>query len=80
MLTVKLVRHGEPDANIGKVSTHEVGDHEVALSPRGHERELDSLANPGNCAIVTIGDKATLDRPQFTSGRWGVSGLSLRVD
>ena len=42
--------------------------------------DFDSLANPSNCAIVTIGDKAMLPDALFTSGRWGVSGLSLRAE
>jgi broad specificity phosphatase PhoE len=41
MLTIKLVRHGESEANTGHVLTHEVGDHEVALSTRGHEQARD---------------------------------------
>lgn len=40
--------------------------------------EFDILANPPNCAVVTIGDTAELRDPQFTSGRWGVTGLSIR--
>jgi broad specificity phosphatase PhoE len=40
--------------------------------------EFDSLANPRNCAVVTIADRSTLDGAQFTSGRWGVDGLALR--
>ena len=35
MLTIKLVRHGESDANIGKVSSLDVGDHAIPLSDRG---------------------------------------------
>lgn len=42
--------------------------------------EFDSLENPSNCAIVTLADKATLPQTQFTSGDWGVDGLTLRVD
>ena len=38
MLTIKLVRHGESEANTGKVSSHEVGDHEIALSELGHQQ------------------------------------------
>ena len=38
MLTIKLVRHGESEANIGKVTSQDVGDHEIALSPLGHEQ------------------------------------------
>jgi broad specificity phosphatase PhoE len=38
MLTIKLVRHGESDANIGKVVSHEVGDHAIPLSEHGREQ------------------------------------------
>jgi broad specificity phosphatase PhoE len=38
MLTIKLVRHGESEANIGKVTSQDVGDHEIALSDLGHEQ------------------------------------------
>jgi broad specificity phosphatase PhoE len=38
MLTIKLVRHGESEANTGKVSPQDIGDHEVSLSERGHEQ------------------------------------------
>jgi broad specificity phosphatase PhoE len=38
MLTIKLVRHGESDANIGKVSSIDVGDHAIPLSERGREQ------------------------------------------
>lgn len=34
-LVIKLVRHGESESNIGAVRSQDVGDHEVALSPRG---------------------------------------------
>lgn len=40
--------------------------------------DFDRLASPANCEVVTLADKATLERPLFTSGRWGVSGLGLR--
>jgi broad specificity phosphatase PhoE len=42
--------------------------------------DFDALANPDNCAIVTLADKTTMEKPLFTSGRWGVDGLSLRAD
>jgi broad specificity phosphatase PhoE len=41
--------------------------------------EFDALANPENCGIVTLADKGTLSDAQFTSGRWGVTGLPLRI-
>jgi len=37
-LTIKLVRHGESLANTGEMVTHEVGDHAIGLSDRGHEQ------------------------------------------
>jgi broad specificity phosphatase PhoE len=40
--------------------------------------EFDILANPQNCDVVTLADADTLEECQFTSGRWGVSGLRLR--
>lgn len=36
----KLVRHGESEANIHKVSSHEIGDHAITLSPRGEAQAL----------------------------------------
>ncbi len=41
-LTIKLVRHGESDANIGKVSSRDVGDHMIPLSERGREQARDA--------------------------------------
>lgn len=41
---------------------------------------FDRLANPKNCDVVTIDDQSVLPGVQFTSGRWGVSGLLLRND
>jgi len=37
-LSIKLVRHGESQANVGAVNTWEVGDHSVELTPRGHDQ------------------------------------------
>lgn len=42
--------------------------------------DFDRMANPRNCAVVTIGDRHELESCEFTSGRWGVSGLPLRSD
>jgi broad specificity phosphatase PhoE len=42
--------------------------------------EFDALANPMNGAIITLAPKDTLPDCQFSSGRWGVSGLTLRDD
>jgi broad specificity phosphatase PhoE len=40
-LVIKLVRHGESEANTGRVLAHEVGDHAVPLSARGWEQARD---------------------------------------
>lgn len=40
--------------------------------------QFDELANPGNCDIITLAEKSTMKDPMFTSGRWGVTGLSRR--
>ena len=37
-LTIKLVRHGESEANVGKVKSWQVGDHAIALSERGRQQ------------------------------------------
>lgn len=42
--------------------------------------QFDSLANPHNGEVITLADRDSLDRPMFTSGRWGVEGLRLRDD
>ncbi len=42
--------------------------------------EFDSLANPPNGAVITLADATDLPDCQFTSGRWGVSGLTIRAD
>lgn len=41
-LVIKLVRHGESEANIGQVLAHEAGDHAIGLSPRGIEQARDA--------------------------------------
>jgi broad specificity phosphatase PhoE len=40
--------------------------------------EFDVLANPHNCDVITIAEAASMVEPQFTSGRWGVTGLRMR--
>lgn len=40
--------------------------------------QFETLANPRNCDIVTIGHKELIDDPQFTCGKWAVSGLRFR--
>lgn len=40
--------------------------------------QFESLANPKNCDIITIGLKKNMVNPQFTSGKWGITGLRFR--
>lgn len=40
--------------------------------------QFESLANPHNCDIITIGLKKDMENPQFTSGKWGITGLRFR--
>ena len=40
--------------------------------------QFESLANPGNCDIITIAPTHTLQKPKFTCGRWGVEGIKTR--
>ncbi len=40
--------------------------------------EFDVIANPENAAVVTIAEKSALQGCLFTSGRWGVTGLTAR--
>ena len=40
--------------------------------------EYESLINPGNCDIITIGKKEDLADPIFISGKWAVTGLKVR--
>ena len=40
--------------------------------------QFESLANPQNCDIITIAHKEYIEDPQFTSGRWAISGLRFR--
>lgn len=40
--------------------------------------QFDVMANPANCDIITLAPRGELERPLFTSGAWGVSGLRLR--
>ena len=39
-LVIKLVRHGESEHNTGRMSTLDVGDYAIPLSPRGREQAL----------------------------------------
>jgi len=41
--------------------------------------EFDTLANPSNCAVVTLAERDRLGDCQFVSGRWGVTGLALQA-
>lgn len=40
--------------------------------------QFDSIDNPDNCSVVTIGPKYKINNPQFVSGKWAVEGLKMR--
>lgn len=41
--------------------------------------QFESIHNPENCDIVTIGPAAEIAEPVFQTARWGVAGLRLRT-
>lgn len=41
--------------------------------------EFDTLANPDNCAIVTLADRTRFGECDFVSGAWGVTGMKMRA-
>lgn len=41
--------------------------------------QFETMANPRNCSVITIGSAEDLEAPIFTCGRWGVDGISLRT-
>lgn len=41
--------------------------------------QFESLANPLNCAAITIAPKAYIREAMFVSGRWAVEGIKLRA-
>jgi broad specificity phosphatase PhoE len=42
--------------------------------------QFDTMANPANCDIITLGPKEAVAEPLFSSGRWSVSGLRIRAE
>jgi hypothetical protein len=36
------------------------------------------MANPNNCDVITIGNRAELHAPEWMGSFWGVSGLRRR--
>jgi broad specificity phosphatase PhoE len=40
--------------------------------------QFDSIRNPCNCDVITIAPKESVTDPQFTSGRWAVTGLRFK--
>lgn len=42
--------------------------------------QFEIIENPNNCEIITIAPIGKLVNPQFTSRRWGVTGLRLRQE
>lgn len=50
-LVIKLVRHGESEANTGRMLAHETGDHAIPLSPRGAAQARDVGARIGRAFL-----------------------------
>lgn len=42
--------------------------------------EFNAMANPGNCAVVTLSVTESVRDSLFSSGRWTATGLELRTD
>lgn len=42
--------------------------------------QFESIANPKNCDVVTIGARGSIGQPAFETSRWGVSGVRLREE
>lgn len=40
--------------------------------------QFDTMDNPANCDIITLGPKEVVEQPLFCSAKWGVSGLRTR--
>ena len=40
--------------------------------------QFDAMHNPGNCDIITVGDKNQMEEPVYTRGKWGMTGIRLR--
>jgi hypothetical protein len=40
--------------------------------------QFDTMANPANGDIITLGPKEEVEAPLFTTVTWGVSGLRIR--
>jgi broad specificity phosphatase PhoE len=71
MLTIKLVRHGESEANIGKVSSLDIGDHAIALSDRGRAQAREAGVRIGRAFI----DGALLYRSPYRRTRETLEGI-----
>ena len=40
--------------------------------------QFESIANPANCAIITLAARDSMPGPSFVNSRWGVWGLTVR--
>lgn len=83
-MIIKLVRHGQSMSNTGEVRSHEVGDHTVALTQRGHEqaREAGRRIGPafldGALAYCSPFRRARQTMAEVIAGA-GVDAASVRV-
>ena len=67
----------EEDVRLVQPPAADNGNHSAAVVYLTVEH-FETLANPVNCDVVTVGPKEGSGRPQFVSGAWGVEGLRLR--
>jgi len=42
--------------------------------------QFESMDNPSNCDIVTIGEKSIINKPVFSNKRWSVEGINIRTE
>jgi broad specificity phosphatase PhoE len=71
-LSIKLVRHGESQANIGQVHSRDVGDHLIELTPRGVE-QAQNIGRSIGAAFFT--EKALLYCSPYTRTRQTMANL-----
>ena len=75
-LVIKLVRHGESEANTGRVLAHEVGDHAIPLSERGREqaREVGRRLGRASSTARSSTRRPTAERARRSPGSTKAQG------
>jgi broad specificity phosphatase PhoE len=83
-LVIKLVRHGESQANVGVLRAREVGDYAIPLSPRGHDQAAATGRTlgadfVGSAVIYSSPYRRTRDTTEGILAGAGVARQSVRV-